>query len=324
MHILLVYNPCAANGRAARTLPRVRELLTAGGMDSEIVLTEAPGHATRVVRVADLSRFDGVVAAGGDGTLFEVVNGYFENRGQRRPPLGVLPVGTGNAFSRDIGLGTGAVGAAVDLISRGHHRPIDVGRFTTDGQTHHFLNILGLGFVSDVGERAGRLKQIGNLSYTVGVLLELVSLSSYRLTIEIDGEVLERENIFCEISNTRYTSNFLMAPSASIDDGLLDVTLLGKASRTRLLRCFPTIFTGEHIHLDEVETFKAKRIRIETTQPKVLAPDGEVYGSSPVEVECLHRAVEFFAPRTTQHTQMSTPSTLAGASSSRMPGSGSL
>lgn len=297
MHVLLVYNPCAANGRAARVLSRVRELFSTGGVDPEVVLTKAPGHATRIVRDAELSRFDGVVAAGGDGTLFEVVNGYFENRGERRPPLGVLPVGTGNAFSRDIGLGTGAVEAAVDLISRGHHRPIDVGRFTTGGQTHHFLNILGLGFVSDVGERASRLKKIGNLSYTVGVLLELVSLSSYRLTIEIDGEVLERENIFCEISNTRFTSNFLMAPTASIDDGLLDVTLLGNASRTRLLKCFPRIFTGEHIHLDEVETFKAKKIRIDTTQAKVLAPDGEVFGSTPVEVECLHRSLKVFASR---------------------------
>ena len=87
-----------------------------------------------------------------------------------------------------------------------------------------------------------------------------------------------------------------MAPSASIDDGLLDVTLLGKASRSRLLTCFPKIFTGEHIHLEEVETFKARKIRIVTEQAKVLAPDGEIFGSTPVEVECLHRAIEVFAP----------------------------
>jgi len=295
VRVLLVYNPRAANGRAAGTLARVRELFSARDVDTEVVLTEAPGHATEIVRAADLGGYDGVVAGGGDGTLFEVVNGFFRNRGEVRPPLGVLPVGTGNAFSRDIDLGTGAVETAVDLIGKGHHRFIDVGRFTTGGQTFHYLNILGLGFVSDVGERASRLKRIGNLSYTVGVLLELISLSSYRLTIEIDGEVIERENIFCEVSNTRYTSNFLMAPTASIDDGLLDVTLLGKASRTRLLTCFPKIFTGEHVHLDEVETFKAKKIRIATEKAKVLTPDGEIFGSTPVDVECLHRVLEVFA-----------------------------
>jgi len=160
----------------------------------------------------------------------------------------------------------------------------------------YFLNILGIGFVSDVGARAHRLKRIGNLSYTVGVLVELMSLSSYGMTIEIDDRVLDRDNVFCEISNTRYTSNFLMAPDASVDDGFLDVTLLGRASRTRLLRCFPTIFTGEHVHLDEVETFRVQKIRISTDQPKVLAPDGENLGTTPVEVECLHRAIEVFAP----------------------------
>jgi diacylglycerol kinase (ATP) len=294
--VLVIYNPTAANGRSGSALDGVRELFSEQNIDADLRLTKEPGHAVEIVRSADLGGFDGVVAGGGDGTLFEVVNGYFSNPGFARPPLGVLPVGTGNAFSRDIGLSTGAVERAVGLIAEGSHRAIDVGRFTTGGETHHYLNILGLGFVSDVGETASRLKVVGNVSYTIAVLLRMVSLSSFRMTIEIDGKVLGRESIFCEISNTRYTSNFLMAPSASIEDGLLDVTLLGKASRTYLLKCFPKIFTGEHVDLDEVETFKAKRIRIRTEDSKTLTPDGEIFGTTPVEVECLHKALEVFAP----------------------------
>ena len=265
-------------------------------MTTEVALTRRPGHAAEIVRDADLAVFDGVVAGGGDGTLFEVVNGLFVNGCKLKPPIGVLPVGTGNAFSRDIDLGSGALERAVELIGDGHHRPVDVGRFSADGDVRYFVNILGLGFVSDVGERARRIKRIGNLAYTVGVFLELIRLSTHRMTIEIDGETLERENIFCEISNTRYTSNFLMAPSASFDDGLLDVTLLGGISRTRLVRCFPSIFSGEHVHLDEVETFTARTIRVTTDRPKTLTPDGEILGSTPVEVECLHRAIDVFAP----------------------------
>ena len=113
MRVLLVYNPRAANGRAAGVLARVRDLLSARDVDTEVVQTEGPGHAVEIVRDADLGSFDGVIAGGGDGTLFEVVNGYFANPGESRPPLGVLPVGTGNSFSRDIGLGTGAVETAV-------------------------------------------------------------------------------------------------------------------------------------------------------------------------------------------------------------------
>ena len=97
-----------------------------------------------------------------------------------------------------------------------------------------------------------------------------------------------------EISNTRYTANFLMAPAAKIDDGLLDITLLNKVNRRKLLQSFPTIFTGEHIHLDEVETFQAEKIKVESQVPKVLTPDGELVGITPVEVECLHKAIRVF------------------------------
>ena len=112
--------------------------------------------------------------------------------------------------------------------------------------------------------------------------------------IELDGITLERENIFVEISNTRYTSNFLMAPNAKFDDGVFDVTLLGKLNRRGLIKKLPTVFTGEHVHLDEVETFTAKQIHINTDTPKVLTPDGEVIGNTPVHIRCLHHAVEVF------------------------------
>ncbi len=86
-----------------------------------------------------------------------------------------------------------------------------------------------------------------------------------------------------------------MAPAAKIDDGFLDVTLLSRVTRRKLLKCFPKVFTGEHVKLDEVETFQAKHIKIETNIPKVVTPDGEIYGESPLEVDCLEKAVEIFA-----------------------------
>ena len=116
------------------------------------------------------------------------------------------------------------------------------------------------------------------------------------VSIDLDGIVVERDNIFLEVSNTRYTSNFLMAPNASFDDGKFDVTLLGAVNRRRLLKCLPTVFTGEHIHLDEVETFQAKQIHISTDIPKILTPDGELWETTPVQITCLKQALEIFAP----------------------------
>jgi diacylglycerol kinase (ATP) len=85
-----------------------------------------------------------------------------------------------------------------------------------------------------------------------------------------------------------------MAPAAQIDDGLLDVTIAGKMTRRRLLQCFPKIFTGEHVSLPEVETYQVKNISIACDQTKVLTPDGELIGITPVDVECLKGAVDVF------------------------------
>ncbi|MBN2029240.1 diacylglycerol kinase family lipid kinase [bacterium] len=292
--ILLVYNPHAAHKRARKMLPAVQDQFVQRKIDLDLRLTEYPGHAVQIVREAPLKQYDGVVAAGGDGTLFEVVNGYFQNRSKDRIPIGVLPIGTGNAFVRDLYFDESNWKKAIDVIGKKKPKKVDVGRFQTNDRSDYYLNILGLGFVADVTQTAQRFKIFGNIAYTFGVFYQTLLLKSHRLKIEIDGTSYERENIFVEISNTRYTSNFLMAPHARIDDGLLDVTLLGKLSRRRLLRSFPKIFTGEHIYLDEVETFQAKKVHITTDVTKVLTPDGELVGTTPVDVECLHQAVEVF------------------------------
>jgi YegS/Rv2252/BmrU family lipid kinase len=292
MKLLVIYNPNAGHRRAEKLLPEVTALFRQKGVEADLRLTERPGHAVDLTRQAALSDYDGLVAAGGDGTLFEVLNGYYANHSAERIPIGVLPTGTGNAFARDLELDAKRWPEAVEVLALGRTRRVDVGRFSFDGKQRYYLNILGLGFVADVTFSAGRLKALGNVAYTLGVLLQTLFLHSYAVHLEADGRTLERENLFAEISNTRYTSNFLMAPRARIDDGLLDVTLLGRMSRRRLLKCFPLIFTGEHLKLPEVETFQARSIRISTEAPKVLTPDGELEGSTPVEVECLKQDIE--------------------------------
>lgn len=294
MKVLLVYNPFAGHGRAQKILPEVEAYFQEKGIEFDLRTTDYHEHGIRIVREADPEQYDGIVAAGGDGTLFEVINGYFQNESKKKIPVGVLPVGTGNAFARDLELLNTHWKDAIDIIALQSPRKVDVGQFTTYGETYYFLNILGLGFVADVGEIALKLKVFGNLSYTLGVLQKTIFLKSHKLTITIDGQEYQRDNIFVEISNTRWTANFLMAPSAEIDDGFLDVTLLGKLGRIKLLKSFPKIFTGDHIYLDEIETFKAKEIKIETDVPKVLTPDGELVGITPIEVKCLHHGVEVF------------------------------
>jgi len=294
MKILLVANPRAGHGRGARMLNEVEGVCRKLGLDVDTRLTERPGHATEIIEGEDLAPVDGVVATGGDGTVFESVNGLFRNPAGPAVPFGVLPMGTGNSFSLDLGLKRGDVRGALELVARGTTRKVDVGHCRAENLDFHYLNILGLGFVSDVTATAAQLKLLGNLSYTVGVVYRTAFLGTSRLELELDGEKIERDATFLEISNSRYTADFLMAPDAQIDDGLLDVTLLGKISRRRLLRLFPTVFRGEHVRYPEVETFTARTIKVSSDQPKILAPDGELVGTTPAEITCLHQALDVF------------------------------
>lgn len=296
MKLLIIYNPQAAHGRAANLKDEILERFQSKNIECHVEETMYHGHGISLAAKADLTLYSGIVAAGGDGTLFETVTGYFKNNSFTRPPLGILPIGTGNAFARDMEVTVPQWDRAVDIITQEKTRFVDVGQFDTEDRRFYFLNILGLGFVADVVKIAHRLKWLGNFSYTLGVLHRTLFLNAIPMTIKIDGQEMKRECVFVEISNTRYTSNFYMAPEAKIDDGYLDVTLLGKMNRRKLLASFPKIFTGEHVDLPEVEQIKAKRIQIDTDVPKVLTPDGELLGRSPVTIACLHQAIEVYWP----------------------------
>jgi len=296
LKVLLIFNPHAANGRAAKLLPGIQAGL---GLFSELEVlpTAYAGHARELVAHSDLSNFDVIVAAGGDGTLFEALNGLYQHEKKDRIPLGLIPVGTGNAFARDLGLLPGDWEKGIGIIRAGRLRLLDVGRVQTRTEIFHFLNIIGLGFPVDAMKTAKKLKLTGKSAYSLAVIREMLRLKSYRLSIEIDGKIIEEDNVFVEISNTRYTgTSFLIAPAARLDDGLLDVTLLRDLPRLRLLRLFPTIYSGRHVEFEEVSTYTASTVKIMMPENQLLAPDGEFYGETPVTVTCLKQDLEIFSP----------------------------
>jgi len=295
MKLLLIYNPQAGFGRAKKLLPEVKKYLSEKNISAELIVTTAKRHGQEVIRSANFDEYDGLISCGGDGTMFELLNGYYQNKSQKRPLIGLIPTGTGNSFARELDLYKKDWKQAIDIIANGNTKKVDVGRFRTNGETYYFLNIIGFGFVSDVNKSAQYIKVFGNMAYILGVFYQLVFLRPYKIKMETGNGTIERENLFVEVSNSTYTgTTFLMAPNAEIDDGLCDVTLLGKVSRRRLLKIFPTIFDGTHINQPEVETFKVKKVVFESSIPKILTPDGELLGSTPLEIECLKQDIEMY------------------------------
>ncbi len=143
-----------------------------------------------------------MVALGGDGTLFEVVNGLCRQERELRPPVGLIPAGTGNAFAQELGLSVDDWKKSVALIQAGHTRPVDVGRVKTTDELFYFVNIIGMGFVTAAGQASKAFKFMGSAAYTLGTLRAMLGLKSYNLCLEVDGQPLELPNIFIEISNT--------------------------------------------------------------------------------------------------------------------------
>ena len=293
MKILIIYNPQAGSGRALGLLPQVTDYVKEKRLDATTICTEYSGHAVEIAAQAKLDDFDAIIASGGDGTLFEVLNGYYQNTCPNKPPIGLIPNGTGNAFMKELNLLKTDWKKAIDIIALNHRRSVDVGKFISEEKTYYFINIVGMGFVTEIAELSVPLKWMGNTAYTVATLLKLISLKSQKVTIELDGKILERDGVFVEVANSTFTgTTFHIAPEAEIDDGFLDVIILNKISRLKLLKLFTTIYDGTHIHAPEIEYIKAKKIKVIEEKPGKLIPDGEILGATPIEIECLHQDVE--------------------------------
>lgn len=293
MRILMLINPFAGRKKGARVAETSLNAFRQKGIEVETIYSDYAGHLTEIAAKEVTGNWDSIVALGGDGTLFEVINGMMRGDDSLPIPLGVIPVGTGNSFSKDLSISTPE--DAIEKIVNGNTANVDLGHCTCADKSFYFINLLGFGFVSDVAQKAAEYKRWGDLSYVIGVFIITVNLESYHLDFEIDGEKFQRENIFVEICNSTKTGgDMIMAPDAKIDDGLLDVILLNKTSRGRLLSAFPKIFKGTHISMDEVETFKAREVKFNPAGVKVLTPDGEITGHTPISVSVLPGKIRIF------------------------------
>lgn len=290
---MLILNPAAGKNKGQHAIKKALPLLQRRGIQCDLMISEYAGHAVQLAQQSDPAGYDGIIAVGGDGTLFELLNGLLKARPDFDLPIGQIPVGTGNSFIKDLAIET--IEDAVDKIAAGKTAPIDVGFFKHAEGEHYFINLLGTGFVANVAHRAGKYKKLGSLSYVIGVFEEVVQLKSVPVELSIDGQVYHRDYIFAEICNSTKTGgNMIMAPAAKINDGLLDVVLLNHISKLNLLRIFPQIFKGTHVNDDHVETFRGQQIKVVAETPQRLTPDGEVFGSTPIEVSILPQRIRMF------------------------------
>jgi diacylglycerol kinase (ATP) len=240
---------------------------------------------------------DALIVVGGDGMVNLGVN-LVAGTGV---PLGLIPAGTGNDMARVLGIPHENQAAALDVLIEALNYParvIDAGLVTDSaGETRWFGCMLSAGFDSIVNERANTMQHPKGASrYTIAMLLELVTLKPIQYKITHDGETFESGGVMMSVGNgVSLGGGMKVTPTAVVDDGLLDILVVGPLSRIAFLRIFPKVFAGTHIEDPRVRIIKAKKIRIEA-DGVVAYTDGERFAGLPVDIEVKPGALKVFAP----------------------------
>lgn len=294
-----IINPAAGGGRCGQRAPGALAALQAQGVQVEPHYTQAPGDATRIARELVSKGVRHFIAAGGDGTSFEILNGVSAqlqaHDPEERIALGFLPLGTGNSFLKDFGPGTEQ--AAIDALVQARARPCDVLRLEHEAGELHYLNLLSLGFVADICTLTNRhFKALGTSGYALGVLVALAKLQSRMVRMRLDGAIpWEQAMVFVSVCNSRFTGgSMMMAPYADTADGFADVIVCGPMDRITLLKTFPKIFRGEHVHHPAIRASRARSLEFFEPQPIDLMIDGEVLRRNPKRISVRPSALEVF------------------------------
>jgi diacylglycerol kinase (ATP) len=264
--------------------------------ESSICFTEQNGDGMRLAKEAVAAGCERVIAAGGDGTLNEVINGvapHFE-----RLEVGLVPLGTGNDFARMLELPT-AVDDCIDVLLGGNTRTTDVVRVTSDC-VRYFINVSAGGFSGTVNEKmTPEIKQSwGPLAYLRCAAEALPELRAYRTEITLDedaaGLALDLYNVV--IANGRYVAGgTLIAPEAEIDDGLLDVVLIPQNPAGDLALVVAQVLVGSHLKSEGVVFRRAAKVAVRSTPGMWFNVDGELVGNEPAVFEVMPRALRFLA-----------------------------
>lgn len=277
--VKIILNPMADMGNAWRVARDLRSITEQRG-DVDWSGTVYPGHAIDLAKQAGEQGYEMVIAMGGDGTVHEVVNGLMKIPAEKRPLLGVVPVGSGNDFAHAIGVPTKADHALVCALD-GEPSNVDLGLMTDEhGKKEYFDNTLGIGFDSIVTIRSHKLPVVrGFLMYLTAVIQTiLLNHNAITMQIETEDQKWEQKNLLLTVCNgPREGGGFMMAPEAKVDDGILHYAMIKSVSRPMMFRLIPEVMKGTHGNFKQVTMGSCRTMKVAADRPMYIHADGEIY-----------------------------------------------
>ena len=295
----VIVNPFSGSGRTGRHWvafePEVREALG----EFTLIPTTGPRHATEVARNALHEGYDLIVSAGGDGTNFEVVNGFFENGTaiNANAALGFLPVGTGSDFRRTLNIGRGR--KSIQALREGEVHTADLGRIDSvddagAAMSRYFLNITHIGLGGRVGEYVnGSSKALGGFTtFLIGLLGSRFTYRARTMRITVNGVAIGGVHLDVIVAKGQYEGGgMLVAPQARLDNGYFDVYVVGDIGLLETIVHLPKLYRGRLDLHPKVGYYRARRVYMEADERTLISPDGELAGRLPATLEVVPRAI---------------------------------
>ena len=301
--VVFVVNPASANGSTGRRWPEIARRAATAGLEGDALIS------TRAGEVADLTAQaagDGarlIVAVGGDGTVFEAVNGLMRAGAGTEVELAILPRGTGKDFMRTFEI-PGNLDRAIAIAKNGEARTIDVGHATYvawNGAEEEawFANFGGAGISGAIAKRANSSSKAlgGRVAFFRATVSVFMRWTPSQMTVRVDGE--ERSGRMLEVLATigKYAAGGMrVAPDASPDDGLLDALLIGDVNKADFVRTLPKMYRGTHIRHPKGEVLRGATVSIEADETLPVTLDGEQPGTTPITFGVVPDALRLRVP----------------------------
>jgi diacylglycerol kinase (ATP) len=286
--IALLTNPTAGKGKGGRVRDRALARLRAGGLVVRNLQGRDADEALELAKQCVTDGVDALIVCGGDGMVHLAVQALAGTG----TPLGIIPAGTGNDVARYFDLPRKDAEAAADVVLAGRTRTIDLAR----NGSRYFVTVLAAGFDAVVNERANRMTwPKGQMRYNIATLAELRVFEPLPYTLQLDDRELTLDAMLVAVGNgPSFGGGLRITEAAVLDDGLLDVVIIKPISKPDLIRTYPKLFKGTHVHHPQYEHHRARSVTV--AAPGIVSyADGERFGPLPLTVECAPGALTVFA-----------------------------